>query len=129
MARMGRPPKQIDKREFEKLCQLQCTELEVCDWFDVTDVTLNNWCRETYGKTFSEVFRVKRGKGQISLRRKQWKLAEKSASMAIFLGKNFLGQTDKVEQTITGDNSPRVLNVNFVAPKDDDNASEHPEGV
>ena len=29
------------------------------------------------------------------------KLAEKSAAMAIFLGKNMLGQTDHVEQVIT----------------------------
>lgn len=31
----------------------------------------------------------------------QWQLAEKSPAMAIFLGKNMLGQTDKVEQTQT----------------------------
>ena len=118
MAKMGRPPKQIDQREFEKLCQLQCTELEICDWFDVSDVTLNEWCKNTYGKTFLEVFRVNRGKGKISLRRKQWKLAEKSASMAIFLGKNYLDQTDKVEQTVMGDDTPKSFNINFVTPKE-----------
>lgn len=90
----------IDKKIFENLCALQCTLLEMCDAFDVTDKTLNAWCRRTYGKTFSEVFKVKRGKGQISLRRMQWKLAEKNPSMAIFLGKQYLGQTDTVEQTV-----------------------------
>ena len=37
----------------------------------------------------------------MSLRRNQFKLAEKSAAMAIFLGKNYLGQTDRFEQIVT----------------------------
>ena len=89
----------IKKEEFEKLCSLQCTLLEICDFFDVEDDTLNSWCKKTYGTTFSEVFKIKRGKGQISLRRMQWKLAEKNPTMAIFLGKQYLGQVDKVETT------------------------------
>ena len=89
----------IDKKQFENLCGLQCTILEICDFFAVDDKTLNSWCKNTYGMTFSEIFKIKRGKGQISLRRTQWKLAEKNASMAIFLGKQYLGQTDKVETT------------------------------
>lgn len=89
----------IDKKQFENLCGLQCTLLEICDFFDVEDDTLNSWCKKNYGTTFSEVFKIKRGKGQISLRRTQWKLAEKNPTMAIFLGKQYLGQTDKVETT------------------------------
>lgn len=89
----------IKKEEFEKLCSLQCTLLEICDFFDVEDDTLNSWCKKTYGTTFSEVFKIKRGKGQISLRRMQWKLAEKNTAMAIWLGKQYLGQADKVETT------------------------------
>ena len=92
----------IDKKQFENLCGLQCTLLEICDFFDVEDDTLNSWCKKTYGTTFSEVFKLKRGKGQISLRRMQWKLAEKNAAMAIFLGKQYLGQKDKIEYTDDG---------------------------
>ena len=102
MAQMGRPRKHIDKTEFEKLCFLQCTEREFCSWFDVSDETLNKWCKENYdGRTFLDVFKEKRENGLISLRRTQFQLAEKSPAMAIFLGKNLLGQTDKVEQTQT----------------------------
>jgi hypothetical protein len=101
---MGRPRKYIDIKEFEKLCALQCTEEEICGWFGITDKTLNTWCRRNYdNQTFSEVFKAKRAPGKISLRRTQFQLAEKSAAMAIFLGKQYLGQTDKVEQ-ITNDN-------------------------
>nr|DAL31303.1 MAG TPA_asm: hypothetical protein [Caudoviricetes sp.] len=108
--RKGETPAQdrINKKEFEKLCSLQCTLLEICDWFDVEDDTLNIWCRNTYGKTFSEVFKVKRGTGQISLRRTQWQLAQKNPSMAIFLGKQYLGQTDKVQTTNSIVETPEI---------------------
>ena len=92
---MGRRPKEIDQKQFENLCGLQCTYDEICSWFDVTDKTLNSWCKRTYGKNFSEVFNEKRGRGKISLRRTQWELAKKNASMAIFLGKQYLVQSDQ----------------------------------
>lgn len=98
----------IKKEEFEKLCSLQCTYTEICDWFNIDDKTLNEWCRATYGTTFSEVFKIKRGKGQISLRRTQWKLAEKNPTMAIFLGKQYLGQTDKVETSGNVSITPQI---------------------
>ena len=104
----------IDKKQFENLCGLQCTLLEICDFFDVEDDTLNSWCKKTYGTTFSEVFKQKRGKGQISLRRMQWKLAEKNAAMAIFLGKQYLGQKDKIEYTDDGMKSINE-NINNIA--------------
>ena len=52
---------------------------------------------------FSEVFKEKRGLGKISLRRNQWRLAEKSATMAIWLGKQYLGQKDQVEASVAVD--------------------------
>ena len=90
----GRPRAQIDKKEFEKLCALQCTQLEMCAWFDVDENTMNAWCKREYEMSFSEVFAIKKGKGKIALRRIQYQLAEKNPSMAIFLGKQYLGQSD-----------------------------------
>nr|DAN50203.1 MAG TPA: DNA-packaging protein small subunit [Caudoviricetes sp.] len=105
---MARPRKEIDKREFEKLCGYQSTQQEICWWFGVTDKTLNAWCKRTYHMSFSEVFAQKRGMGLISLRRMQFQLAEKSAAMAIFLGKQHLGQQDVQKQEITGANGGPV---------------------
>jgi hypothetical protein len=96
---MGRPKKDIDKNQFEKLCGLHCTEIEICSFFDVTDKTLNRWCREVYGKGFSDVFKKKRDIGNISIRRNQMELSKKSASMAIWLGKQYLNQTDEISVT------------------------------
>lgn len=98
MANRGRPKKEIDQKQFETMCALQCTLDEVCAMLDVSDKTLEKWCKETYnGMNYSDVFRQKRELGKMSLRRTQWKLAEKSAPMAIFLGKNYLGQRDSIE--------------------------------
>lgn len=99
----GRPRIEIDKEQFEKLCGLQCTKEEISAFFNCSDDTIERWCDREYGKSFAVVFKQKREFGKISLRRTQFKLAEKSAAMAIFLGKNMLGQTDHVEIV---DNTP-----------------------
>ena len=98
---MARSRKEIDQKQFENLCGLQCTLEEICGWFDVCSDTLETWCKRTYKRSFSEVFAQKRGAGKISLRRSQWRLAEKNATMAIFLGKQFLGQRDSVDVAVT----------------------------
>ncbi len=94
MAKRGRPRKEISKETFEKLCAIMCTEEEICGVFGITDKTLTRWCKETYDMNFSEAFKVYSADGRISLRRKQFKLADRSAAMAIFLGKQYLGQKD-----------------------------------
>ena len=108
---MARPRKEIDQKQFENLCGLQCTLEEICGWFDVTDKTLDSWCKRTYNESFSEVFKQKRGNGKISLRRMQWRLAEKNATMAIWLGKQYLDQRDIVEQNITSDGVKVIIDV------------------
>ena len=97
MAKMGRPAKDIDQKTFENCCAIQCTLWEICAVFDVDEATMEKWCKKTYGETFSKVFEKKRGIGKVSLRRSQWRLAEKNTAMAIFLGKNYLGQKDTIE--------------------------------
>lgn len=93
--RKGRPRKEIGKIEFERLCAIQCTEREICGIFGVCEDTLNSWCKRTYKQTFSDVYKTYAQDGKVSLRRMQWGLAKKSAAMAIFLGKNYLGQSDE----------------------------------
>lgn len=104
-ARTGRPKIEIDQRVFEELCKIQCTQSEICAVLGVTDKTLTSWCKRTYKKSFSEVFRQKREGGFASLRRMQFALASENAAMAIFLGKNYLGQTDKKEVNMSADAS------------------------
>lgn len=97
MARTGRPKIEIDQNMFEKLCGLQCTLVEIAGVFECSEDTIERWCKRTYNKTFAEVYKKHSAKGKMSLRRNQFRLSEKSAAMAIFLGKQYLGQRDVVE--------------------------------
>lgn len=120
---MARPKKDIDEKEFDKLCSLQCTMLEICDWFDVTDKTLTRWCKDTFGCSFSEIYEKKRCGGKIALRRSMFQLASKNATMAIFLAKNILGMSDNVE--VKADTSLMQSLLEVVANKDTGKSDEN----
>ena len=97
MAKMGRPKKEINQETFEKLCGIMCTLEEIAGVFNCSEDTIERWCKETYKETFAETSKRLQGTGKSSLRRMQFKLAERSAAMAIWLGKQYLGQKDTVE--------------------------------
>lgn len=99
--RIGRPHKVIDKLQFEDLCNIYCTEEEILQVLRVSDKTLNEWCKRTYNVSFSDVYRIYASSGaKVSLRRWQLEQAKTNPQMAIWLGKQILGQRDVVEQEI-----------------------------
>lgn len=102
---MARPQKEIDAEQFEKLCALQCTLGEIASWFKCSEDTIERWCQREYEMGFAEAFKVYSADGKISLRRFQFKQAEKSYAMAIWLGKQWLGQSDKMEVAAPGTES------------------------
>lgn len=109
---MARPRKKIDKEQFEKLCGLQCTIEEICCYFDCDDKTLSAWCQRTYKKRFSEIFKIKRGSGKISLRRKQFETAMAgNPTMLIWLGRNYLGQTDRIDVAVEDKREGRLADL------------------
>lgn len=92
----GRPTIEINKDNFESLCNLQCTKTEIAGFFHCSEDTIENYCHKTYNECFSAVYKKYSQGGKISLRREQWKLAQKgNCSMLIWLGRQWLGQTDK----------------------------------
>lgn len=99
--KMGRPVKEFDKKTFVDLVGLDCDQKEIC-WFFRDDTgkpanidTLSRWCKREFGMTFQEFSKENKGMAaKIKLRQNQLKLSERSAVMAIFLGKNLLGQRD-----------------------------------
>ena len=109
MARTGRPKKVINQKLFENLCGIQCTEAEICGVLECSADTLNRWCKRTYKMTFADTYKSKSQVGKSSLRRAQWKLAEKNASMAIWLGKQYLGQRDEPEESIDVEDTDAYL--------------------
>ena len=98
MAKMGRPRIEIDKEQFEKLCAIQCTLDEIASWFRCSVDTIDRWCQRTYGVTFAGANKMLSQLGITSLRRAQFKMAQTNASMAIWLGKQYLGQRDQEQE-------------------------------
>lgn len=88
---MARPKKEIDYATVEKLANIQCTQEEIANFLNIHVRTLQR------DEEFCRVFKKGIDNGKMSLRRMQFKLAEKNTSMAIFLGKQYLGQKDVVE--------------------------------
>ena len=100
--------KPFDKRQFEALCRIHCTEKEITDILGYkSHETLNAKLLKEYGGTFEQVYPEFSSQGKASLRRMQWKNAEEgNTSMLIWLGKQHLGQKDKQEMDI---NTPQSL--------------------
>ena len=92
----------IDKRTFENLCAIFCTQEEICSVLGYSHDTLNRWCKDNYGGlTFEETWKMKSASGKVSIRRYQFEQARTNTTMAIWLGKQFLGQSDRAEPETT----------------------------
>lgn len=107
----GRPKFEVDYNTVEKLAHIQCTYGEIASFLG---------CSVDRLKRDEEfITRYKKGAegGRMSLRRYQFKLAEKNTAMAIWLGKQYLGQRDNLD--INQEQLTRVTIVNSL-PKDQD---------
>ena len=89
---MARPKKyNIDTNQVKKLASLGCTNTEMGDFFGCSPDLLE--------KSYSEYLTKGRAEQRIRLRQLQWKSAERgNVTMQIFLGKNMLGQQDRIEE-------------------------------
>jgi len=89
---MGRPKIKLDYELIKKLSHIQCTQEETATMLDVDVRTLQR------DEEFCRIYKKEHEGGKMSLRRMQWKAADKgNVSMLIWLGKQYLGQTDKNE--------------------------------
>lgn len=129
MARkMGRPKIVWGEKEFkyfESLCYIQATIEEMETVLGIDHKTLYRLCREHYkdesGKplAFEQVYQKYSAGGKISLRRMQFKSAEAgNVTMQIWLGKQYLGQTDKQEMEVSNDRD-FVFNILPASTKDE----------
>ena len=89
--KVGRPKIVLDYEAIEKLASMMCTQEEIASYFDCDVRTLQR------DEEFCRVYKKGLDKGKMSLRRKQYTMSDTNVTMAIWLGKQYLGQTDKVE--------------------------------
>src|SRR5579872_6573440 len=91
----GRPKKFVDLELVEKLAAIQCTYPEIASTLGVSVDTL------TRHPDFAATYKRGAEGGRKSLRRMQFKSANRgNVAMQIWLGKQYLGQSDHVTQEI-----------------------------
>lgn len=105
---MARPKIEIPKEQFESLCSIQCTLAEIADFFKCSEDTVERWCKRTYkdedgnAMGFADTYKKYSVTGRMSLRRWQFRSAENgNTAMLIWLGKQYLGQKEVQDVTIT----------------------------
>ena len=103
MPKSGRP--QIDMENFpsgsraqmlrvvEELSSLSCFQEDAAKVVGTATTTFKR--RLARDEELAEVWERGRARAKMSLRMKQFKLASRSAAMAIFMGKNYLGQSSE----------------------------------
>ncbi len=90
----------IDFTLLGNCCEIHCTLKEIAHIFNCSEDTIQNRVKEQWGMTFSAYYEQKSADGRAALRRAQMKSAiSGNATMQIWLGKQMLGQKDKVEHT------------------------------
>jgi hypothetical protein len=98
-ARRGRPPIEVDWNVIDAMCAIHCTGPEIAEVTGISEDTLTRKCKQQHKMLFAEYIKQKSLKGKASLRRRQWKAADSGdRTMLVWLGKQWLDQTDKIEQ-------------------------------
>ena len=88
--KVGRPKKELDTKLIERLSSIFCTNEEIASVVE---------CHaDTLADNFSEYLKKGRSRGKMSLRRMQFEKAQTgNTTMLIWLGKQMLGQKDRLE--------------------------------
>jgi hypothetical protein len=93
--KLGRPKLNIDAEKVEMLSSFGCSTVEIAK--------LHNCDEQTIRTRFKPEIQRGRESMKIKLRQLQWKTAEQgSNAMLIFLGKQYLGQSDRNELELVG---------------------------
>jgi hypothetical protein len=87
---MARPRKEIDEDKLRQLASLGLSNAEIAAVLDCSPDTIE--------RNYADVLEEGRHRRNASLRRKQYEIAMQGhPTMLIWLGKQFLGQSDKQE--------------------------------
>jgi AraC-like DNA-binding protein len=99
--KMGRPEKVIDWKLLDSILQFGARLIDCSEVLEMSDDSIQNKIKEQFGCTFSEYRERKMSKMRMRLLQKQFDVAMSgNTALLIWLGKQHLGQTDKVTQEI-----------------------------
>lgn len=105
--------------DFEKVFQLatyQSTKEEIFAMLNISQSELYASENKAYKEKFDEAYFAGKEAGKNQLRTAQFKMAQKSVPMSIFLGKQYLNQSDNPQQLLGSDLG--TVKVQFVDAKD-----------
>lgn len=121
MSTMGRPRIEFDDKEWERIniaCQFKMLAEDVAGLADCSVDTLEKRIREKHDCTFTEFRSQRMATTKLNLFSKQVSTAmEGNPTMLIWLGKNYLNQTDKQETTMMGSDNP--IQIQYVKKSDE----------
>ena len=125
----GRPIKLISEKgeEFiEKMAGIMCTDEEIAALMSdkYESISVDTLLNENNKATFTECKAKGQAMGKASLRRNQFALSKVNANMAIFLGKNYLDQTDKKEVKTDIKDGVITFNIMPASMRPDDEENE-----
>lgn len=123
--KVGRPKVEINWELMDGILQFGARLIDCREMLGVSDDTIQNNIRQKFGMTFSEYRDQKMSKIRIKLLQKQFESAMAgNTALLIFLGKQYLGQTEKISTKNEHDftESP-TFEVKFVK-KEDKKSSE-----
>lgn len=108
---MGRPEANIDWEEVEQLLMSGCTGTEIAARIGISAPTLYDRCQSDNEMMFSEFSQEKKAKGDTLLKQAQFNAAviDKDKAMMIWLGKQRLGQKDKIESDLNHNGGVQVI--------------------
>jgi predicted metal-dependent hydrolase len=93
--RRTKPLRKVDANKVQMLASFGCQLTEIARFFSADESTIR--------KKFHTEIKVGREQMKIRLRQLQWKHAEQgNTALLIFLGKQYLGQSDKNELELAG---------------------------
>ena len=100
MAKPGRKPVKIDWEIVKDYLRAQCAAEGIAGILGISRGSLYGRCVKDLGMEFDELRHEMRESGKEMIRKKQFDLAaEGDKGMLIWLGKQYLGQSDKTDMT------------------------------
>lgn len=116
----GRPTKPIDYSRLDAMCAIHCTGEECAAILDVSYEHLNNQLKKDGNGGFLDYFAQKGANGKMSLRRKQFDQAMSgNSTMLIWLGKQWLGQSDKHEEVNKEEGTINKIEIEVISASKD----------
>lgn len=105
----GRPRYKLNEvglEVVEKLSSFMCTEEEIASFMGIS---VDTFKRPENLVPFTEQVKKGREKGKASLRASQFRMAKTNPTMAIWLGKQYLGQKDIIDDENSKQNEAQAL--------------------